>query len=199
MSDIIIGIDLGTTNSEVAVCIDGKIEIIPMADGSLMLPSVVGISPKGNLIVGHEARNQLALYPDNTVRSIKLKIGSGDSVNLGGRDYLPQEISAMILTTLKNAAEKHLGKLVTKAVITVPAQFNDAQRNATREAGRIAGLDVLRISMNHRCLPRLRKQHPDKKKTSSPSTSAAHLRFSLVSMEAMYRSHRQLRRQPSRR
>ncbi len=166
MSDIIIGIDLGTTNSEVAVCIDGKIEIIPMADGSLMLPSVVGISPKGNLIVGHEARNQLALYPDNTVRSIKRKMGSGDSVNLGGRDYLPQEISAMILTTLKNAAEKHLGKPVTKAVITVPAQFNDAQRNATREAGRIAGLDVLRIlnEPTAACLA-YENNTPDKKKT----------------------------------
>lgn len=145
MNDIIIGIDLGTTNSEAAVCIDGKIEIIPMADGSLMLPSVVGISPEGKLIVGREARNQLALFPDHTVRSIKRKMGSGETVRLGDRDYLPQEISAMILTTLKNAAEKHLGKPVSKAVITVPAQFNDAQRNATREAGRIAGLEVLRI------------------------------------------------------
>jgi molecular chaperone DnaK len=141
----VIGIDLGTTNSEVAVCIDGKIEIVAMDDGSLMLPSVVGLDPAGKLIVGAEARNQFILYPDKTVRSIKRKMGSDEKISLDGRSWRPQEISAMILTTLKKAAEKRLGQPVSKAVITVPAQFNDAQRHATREAGQIAGLEVLRI------------------------------------------------------
>lgn len=141
----VIGIDLGTTNSEVAVCIDGKIEIVAMDNGALMLPSVVGLTPEGKLIVGAEARNQFILYPENTIRSIKRKMGSDQKVTLGDRDWLPQEISAMILTTLKKAAEKRLGCPVSKAVITVPAQFNDAQRHATREAGQIAGLEVLRI------------------------------------------------------
>lgn len=141
----VIGIDLGTTNSEVAVCIDGKIEIVTMDNGSPMLPSVVGLTPEGKLIVGAEARNQFILYPENTIRSIKRKMGSDQKVTLGERSWLPQEISAIILTTLKKAAEKRLGQPVSKAVITVPAQFNDAQRNATREAGQIAGLEVLRI------------------------------------------------------
>lgn len=141
----VIGIDLGTTNSEVAVCVDGQIEIVSLDNGSQMLPSVVGLTPEGKLIVGTEARNQFVLYPDRTVRSIKRKMGSDEHVSLGERSCLPQEISAMILTTLKNAAQKRLGQTVTKAVITVPAQFNDAQRNATREAGMIAGLEVLRI------------------------------------------------------
>lgn len=143
--EAVIGIDLGTTNSEVAVCVDGKIEIIAMDNGSLMLPSVVGLTPEGKLIVGAEARNQFILYPEKTIRSIKRKMGSDEKVTLGDRAYLPQEISAMILTTLKNAAQKRLGQTVSKAVITVPAQFSDAQRNATREAGQIAGLEVLRI------------------------------------------------------
>lgn len=141
----VIGIDLGTTNSEVAVCRNGKIEIISMDNGSQMLPSVVGMTQDGHLLVGTEARNQFVLYPDRTIRSIKRKMGSDARVALGDRSYLPQEISAMILTKLKNVAQLHLGQTVTKAVITVPAQFNDAQRNATREAGKIAGLDVLRI------------------------------------------------------
>ncbi len=141
----VIGIDLGTTNSEVAVCRNGKIEIISMDNGSQMLPSVVGMTQGGHLLVGTEARNQFVLYPDRTIRSIKRKMGSDARVALGDRSYLPQEISAMILTKLKNVAQLHLGQTVTKAVITVPAQFNDAQRNATREAGKIAGLDVLRI------------------------------------------------------
>jgi len=141
----VIGIDLGTTNSEVAVCVDGKIEIVAMDDGSLMMPSVVGLDPEGKLIVGAEARNQFILYPDKTVRSIKRKMGSDEKISLGDRSWRPQEISAMILTSLKKAAEKRLGRPVSKAVITVPAQFNDAQRHATREAGQIAGLEVLRI------------------------------------------------------
>ena len=143
--DSVIGIDLGTTNSEVAVCINGKIEILPMPDGSLLMPSVVGLDQEGKLLVGSEARNQMLLYPENTIRSVKRKMGEEEALQLGTQSYLPQEISAMILRNLKNQAEKRLGHSVSKAVITVPAQFNDAQRNATREAGRIAGLEVLRI------------------------------------------------------
>ncbi|MCK4983315.1 MAG: Hsp70 family protein, partial [Victivallaceae bacterium] len=144
MNEPVIGIDLGTTNSEVAVCINGKIEIIGENDNP-MLPSVVGISPDGKLIIGSEARNQYALYPEKTLKSIKRKMGSDEKVSLGEKEYLPQEISAMILRKLKENAEKRLKQKVSKAVITVPALFNDAQRQATRDAGKIAGLEVLRI------------------------------------------------------
>jgi molecular chaperone DnaK len=140
----IIGIDLGTTNSEVAVVVDGKPQIIP--DGKQrLIPSVVGLSPDGELLVGQTAKNQYMLYPDRTVKSIKRKMGSDYSVKLGDKSYSPQEISAFILKKLKQMAENFLNEPVEKAVITVPAYFNDAQRQATKDAGEIAGLEVVRI------------------------------------------------------
>jgi molecular chaperone DnaK len=145
MADIILGIDLGTTNSEVAVIRDGKPVVINDDAGDPILPSFVGLSEDGKLLVGKSARNQYALAPERTIKSIKRKMGSNDTVRLGDRDYRPQEISAIILKALKERAEAFLGTGVTKAVITVPAYFNDAQRQSTREAGEIAGLDVVRI------------------------------------------------------
>jgi len=140
----IIGIDLGTTNSEVAVCVNGKIEIVEK-DGNPVLPSYVGLSPDSKLLIGEEARNQYILYPENTVKSIKRKMGRNEKIKLGNKTYLPQEISAILLKELKSRAEKYLNRKVKKAVITVPAQFSDVQRQATREAGIIAGLEVVRI------------------------------------------------------
>jgi molecular chaperone DnaK len=142
--DTIIGIDLGTTNSEVAVIRDGR-AIVLDEDGDPILPSVVGLDPQGHLLVGKAARNQFVLAPERTVRSIKRKMGQEVSVTLGDQKYSPQEISAIILRTLKERAEKVLGIPVSKAVITVPAFFNDGQRQATRQAGELAGLEVVRI------------------------------------------------------
>jgi len=141
---MIIGIDLGTTNSEVAVVSDGKVEIIE-DNGSQIMPSCVGVSPGGELLVGMEARNQYGLRPDHTVRSIKRLMGTDEKVRLGDTEYSPSELSAMILRKLKLIAENRLGEPVKQAVITVPAYFNDAQRQATREAGALADLEVLRI------------------------------------------------------
>ena len=142
--DIIIGIDLGTTNSEVAIIRDGQ-PVVLEEDGDPILPSVVGLDTEGRLLVGKPARNQYALAPERTVRSIKRKMGQEISVALGDQKFSPQEISAIILRTLKNRAEKALGQPVSKAVITVPAFFNDGQRQATRQAGELAGLEVVRI------------------------------------------------------
>jgi len=144
VSEWIIGIDLGTTNSEVAAVRDGRVEVIEV-DGAVLLPSVVGLADDGALLVGATARNQYALYPERTIKSIKRRMGEDVKVALGGREYSPQEISALILGRLKRAAEAHLGEPVTKAVITVPAYFSDAQRQATRDAGELAGLEVARI------------------------------------------------------
>jgi len=144
MSDIIIGIDLGTTNSEVAVVQDGRTRILEV-DGSNLLPSVVGLTDDGALLIGQGARNQYALYPERTIRSIKRRMGEDTKVAMGALSYTPQEISALILKRLKQAAEQELGQAVSKAVITVPAYFSDAQRQATRDAGELAGLDVVRI------------------------------------------------------
>ncbi|HKI21413.1 MAG TPA: Hsp70 family protein, partial [Isosphaeraceae bacterium] len=143
-SDTIIGIDLGTTNSEVAIIRDGR-PVVLEEDGDPILPSVVGLDPQGHLLVGKAARNQYVLAPERTVRSIKRKMGQEITVTLGDQKYSPQEISAIILRTLKQRAEKALGAPVSKAVITVPAFFNDGQRQATREAGELAGLEVVRI------------------------------------------------------
>ncbi len=143
-SPTIIGIDLGTTNSEVAVIKDGR-PIVLEADGEAILPSVVGLDGQGQLLVGNAARNQYVLAPERTIRSIKRKMGQEVTVDLGGKAYSPQEISAIILRTLKQRAEKALGHAVSKAVITVPAFFNDVQRQATRQAGELAGLEVVRI------------------------------------------------------
>jgi molecular chaperone DnaK len=145
MTDIIVGIDLGTTNSEVAALVEGKVQVLAAADGEQILPSVVGLSPAGALLVGTPARNQYIVYPERTVRSIKRLMGTDQRVPLSEQTYSPAEISAMILRTLKARAEAALGTPVRKAVITVPAYFSDAQRQATRDAGHIAGLEVVRI------------------------------------------------------
>jgi molecular chaperone DnaK (HSP70) len=145
MTDEIVGIDLGTTNSEIAIYRNGRPEVLADERGRIILPSVVALSETGELLVGEEARNQYLLYPERTIRSIKRRMGSNDQVRLGDRDYTPQEISAMILSRLKEIARQALGRPVQKAVITVPAYFSDAQRQATREAGEIAGLEVVRI------------------------------------------------------
>ncbi len=145
MSDEIVGIDLGTTNSEIALYHDGRPDVLADQNGRLILPSVVGINEAGELLVGEDARNQYALYPERTVRSIKRLMGGDAKVRLADKEYTPQEISAIILKRLKETAEQRLGRPVRKAVITVPAFFSDAQRQATREAGEIAGLEVVRI------------------------------------------------------
>jgi molecular chaperone DnaK len=140
----VLGIDLGTTNSVVAVIRDGAPYVLGEGDDRL-LPSVVGLDPQGNLLVGDAARNQWVLAPDRTVRSIKRKMGQDAKVRLGDQDFSPQEISAIILRTLKQRAERQLGRPAERAVITVPAFFDENQRQATREAGELAGLEVLRI------------------------------------------------------
>ena len=165
----IIGIDLGTTNSVVAVMEGGEATVINTAEGSRLLPSVVAFNNKGERMVGDTAKRQAVINPENTINSIKRFIGrrfdevgseksivpyevvsgpSGEArvkVPVKNKDYSPQEISAMILGKLKADAEAFLGETVTKAVITVPAYFNDSQRQATKDAGKIAGLEVLRI------------------------------------------------------
>ena len=165
----IIGIDLGTTNSVVAVMSGGEPMVIPTAEGERLLPSVVAVNKNHERIVGRAARNQAIVNPENTVFSIKRFMGrkfedpevqrtlsrvpykvtkapNGDvRIVLDGKEYSPPEISAMILAKLKTDAEAYLGETITQAVITVPAYFNDAQRNATKDAGKIAGLEVMRI------------------------------------------------------
>src|SRR3990172_3868931 len=165
----IIGIDLGTTNSVGAVMEGGEPVVIPTAEGERLVPSVVAVNKNGERMVGRTARNQAVVNPENTIYSIKrfmgrkyndpetrkaldvvpyhIEKGANDSieVELGGKRYTPPEISAMILGKIKADAEAYLGEPVTQAVITVPAYFNDAQRNATKDAGKIAGLEVLRI------------------------------------------------------
>ena len=141
----IIGIDLGTTNSCVAVMEGGEAVVIPNSEGARTTPSVVGISKNGDRLVGQVAKRQAVVNYDNTVISIKRHMGSDYKATLGGKTYTPQEISAMILQKLKADAEAYLGEKVTEAVITVPAYFTDAQRQATKDAGQIAGLNVRRI------------------------------------------------------
>lgn len=141
----IIGIDLGTTNSCVAVMEGGEPTVIPNAEGSRTTPSVVGFTKDGERLVGQVAKHQAVANSENTIRSIKRDMGSTTKVKAGGKDYSPQEISAMILGKLKADAERYLGEKVSQAVITVPAYFTDAQRQATKDAGKIAGLEVLRI------------------------------------------------------
>lgn len=140
-----IGIDLGTTNSVVAVMEGGKPTVIANAEGSRTTPSIVGFSKTGERLVGQLAKRQAIVNPDKTIASIKRHMGDNYKVNIDGKDYTPQEISSMILRKLADDASNYLGEKVTSAVITVPAYFNDAQRQATKDAGKIAGLDVLRI------------------------------------------------------
>ena len=141
----VIGIDLGTTNSCVAVMEGGEAVVIPNAEGNRTTPSVVAFSKSGERMVGQTAKRQAITNPDRTIASIKREMGSDHRVNIDGKSYTPQEISAMILQKLKSDAEAYLGQPVTEAVITVPAYFTDAQRQATKDAGQIAGLDVKRI------------------------------------------------------
>ncbi len=141
----IIGIDLGTTNSCVAVMEGGEAVVIPNPEGARTTPSVVGFAKNGERMVGQVAKRQAITNPDNTISSIKRHMGSDYKVNIEGKAYTPQEISAMVLQKLKSDAEAYLGESVTEAVITVPAYFTDAQRQATKDAGKIAGLEVKRI------------------------------------------------------
>ena len=141
----IIGIDLGTTNSCVAVYEGGEPIVITNPEGARTTPSVVAFSKTGERMVGQVAKRQSITNPDGTVMSIKREMGTNHKVTINGKEYTPQEISAMILQKLKSDAEAYLGTSVTQAVITVPAYFSDAQRQATKDAGKIAGLEVLRI------------------------------------------------------
>ncbi len=141
----IIGIDLGTTNSCVAVYEGGEPIVIPNPEGARTTPSVVAFSKTGERMVGQVAKRQAITNPDRTIASIKREMGSDYRVAVDGKNYTPQEISAMVLQKLKADAEAYLGEKVTEAVITVPAYFTDAQRQATKDAGRIAGLEVKRI------------------------------------------------------
>src|SRR5438046_3230451 len=141
-----VGIDLGTTNSVVAVLEAGEPVVIPNAEGSRITPSVVGFTKGGEILVGEVAKRQAIMNPDRTIRSIKREMGRKDwTLDIDGKKWTPQEISAQILAKLKRDAESYLGDKVTQAVITVPAHFDDPQRQATKEAGQIAGLEVLRI------------------------------------------------------
>ena len=140
----IIGIDLGTTNSCVAVMEGGEPKVIPNAEGARTTPSVVAFSKTGERMVGQVAKRQAITNPDRTISSIKREMGTNYRVNIDGKSYTPPEISAMVLQKLKTDAEAYLGETVTEAVITVPAYFSDSQRQATKDAGKIAGLDVKR-------------------------------------------------------
>ena len=152
----IIGIDLGTTNSCVSVMEGGEPVVIANAEGARTTPSVVAFSKTGERMVGQVAKRQAVTNPDRTVISIKRHMGSDYKVSIDGKSYTPQEISAMILQKLKGDAENYLGESVSEAVITVPAYFTDAQRQATKDAGKIAGLNVQPYHQRaHRCCPGL--------------------------------------------
>ncbi|MEM9468321.1 MAG: Hsp70 family protein, partial [Actinomycetota bacterium] len=140
-----VGIDLGTTNSVVSVLEGGDPVVIPNAEGSRTTPSVVAFAKDGEVLVGEVAKRQAITNPERTIRSVKRHVGTNWTIDIDGKSYNSQEISARTLMKLKRDAEEYLGDTVTQAVITVPAYFDDAQRTATKEAGQIAGLEVLRI------------------------------------------------------
>src|SRR5687767_14395864 len=140
-----VGIDLGTTNSCVSVLEGGEPTVIANAEGSRTTPSIVAFAKNGEVLVGEVAKRQAVTNPDRTIRSVKREMGTNWTVDIDGKKYTPQEISARVLQKLKRDAESYLGETITDAVITVPAYFNDAQRTATKEAGEIAGFNVLRI------------------------------------------------------
>src|SRR5262250_1548332 len=140
-----VGIDLGTTNSVVRVLERGEPTVIANAEGSRTTPSIVAFAKNGEVLVGEVAKRQAVTNPDRTIRSVKREMGTNWSIDIDGKKYTPQEISARVLMKLKRDAESYLGEQITDAVITVPAYFNDAQRTATKEAGEIAGFNVLRI------------------------------------------------------
>ena len=141
----VIGIDLGTTNSCVAVMEGGEPVVIPNAEGARVTPSVVAFSKTGERLIGQVAKRQAVTNPERTISSVKRDMGTDRRIKIDDNEYTPQEISAMILMKLKQDAEAYLGETITQAVITVPAYFSDSQRQATKDAGRIAGLEVLRI------------------------------------------------------
>ncbi|MDD3890311.1 MAG: Hsp70 family protein, partial [Syntrophomonadaceae bacterium] len=141
----IVGIDLGTTNSCIAVMEGSEAKVITSAEGERTIPSVVGFSKSNEKMVGRVAKRQAVTNPERTITSIKRKMGTDHKVDIDGKTYTPQEISAFILQKLKADAEAYLGEKVTQAVITTPAYFTDSQRQATKDAGKIAGLEVLRI------------------------------------------------------
>ncbi|MBO7449635.1 MAG: Hsp70 family protein, partial [Clostridiales bacterium] len=141
----VIGIDLGTTNSCVAVMEGSETVVIPNPEGNRTTPSVVAFTKTGERLIGQVAKRQAVTNPDKTIQSIKREMGSNYKVTIDDKQYSPQEVSAMILSKLKSDAEAYLGQPVTQAVITVPAYFTDSQRQATKDAGKIAGLDFLRI------------------------------------------------------
>src|SRR6201989_3113751 len=140
-----VGIDLGTTNSVVSFLEAGDPVVIPNAEGSRTTPSVVAFSKTGEVLVGEVAKRQAITNPDRTIRSVKRHVGTNWTIDIDGKAYTAQEISARTLQKLKRDAEAYLGESVTQAVITVPAYFNNAQREATKDAGKIAGLNVLRL------------------------------------------------------
>src|SRR2546426_2907392 len=140
-----VGIDLGTTNSVVSVLEAGDPVVIPNSEGSRTTPSVVAFAKNGEVLVGEVAKRQAITNPERTIRSVKRHMGTNWSIDIDGKKYTAQEISARVLMKLKRDAESYLGEQITDAVITVPAYFNDAQRQATKEAGEIAGFNVLRI------------------------------------------------------
>ena len=141
----IIGIDLGTTNSCVAFIEGKEPTVITNAEGNRTTPSVVAFNKDGERLVGQLAKNQAIINPERTIMSIKREMGTNYKVTIDGKNYSPQEISAMVLTKIKNDAESYIGEKITQAIITVPAYFSDSQRQATKDAGKIAGLEVLRI------------------------------------------------------
>ncbi|MDD4253018.1 MAG: Hsp70 family protein, partial [Methanoculleus horonobensis] len=145
VSEKVLGIDLGTTNSCMAIMEGGRATVIANAEGGRTTPSVVAFSKEGERLVGNVAKRQAITNPNRTIQSIKRRMGTNEKVTIGDKTYTPQEISAMILQKMKLDAEEYLGEKIAKAVITVPAYFNDAQRQATKDAGTIAGLEVLRI------------------------------------------------------
>ncbi|MHB8994409.1 MAG: molecular chaperone DnaK [Armatimonadota bacterium] len=164
-----IGIDLGTTNSCVAVFEAGEPTVIVNPEGGRTTPSVVHFAKTGERLVGQQAKRQAVLNPDRTISSIKRKMGSRDTVTIDGKDYSPEQISAIILTKLKADAEAYLGETITQAVITVPAYFNDTQRTATKQAGEIAGLEVLRI-INEPTAAALAYGHQERDKQQKEAT-----------------------------
>lgn len=142
---VIIGIDLGTTTTEAAVYRNGKVEMIPDFDGNIAVPSAVGIDDRGNFVVGEKAKAQYVLAPERTAIEIKRKMGTGEKIRLGEKEYTPVELSARILDYVRRYSEAWLGETVNRAVISVPAYFNDIQRRETAEAGQLAGFTVERI------------------------------------------------------
>jgi molecular chaperone DnaK len=172
----VVGIDLGTTNSVVAVMEGQSPTVIANSEGSRTTPSVVAFTKTGERLVGQLAKRQAVTNPDRTISSIKRYMGTDHKVKIDGKDYTPQEISSMILQKLVNDASSYLGERVTQAVVTVPAYFNDAQRQATKDAGKIAGLDVLRIINEPTAAARLRPRQEGQRDDPRVGSRRRHVR-----------------------